>query len=62
MELGKPPPRPDAEHIDPNALPSDKRGAFEQKFRVFRVQDEDLFRNDKELIEYAHHVAGPRRN
>ena len=68
MELGKPPPRPDAEHIDPNALawwnalPSDKRGAFEQKFRVFRVQDEDLFRSDKGLIEYAHYVAGPRRN
>ena len=64
--VGDPPPRPDNEIIDPVALawwtglPAQRRDTLEHRHRAYRVQDEDFFRSDRGLIEYAYRVAGPR--
>ena len=57
--VGTEPPAPDDEMIDPRArawwtrLPDDVRQNFEQRHRAYRIQDEEFFRSDKQLIEYC---------
>ena len=63
---GDPPPRADSETVNPDALtwwtslPVQRRDILESRYRAYRVQDEDFFRSDRGLIEYAYRVAGPR--
>ena len=64
---GSKPPKPDEEHIEPKALdwwtrlPENVRHDLEQRHRAYRIQDENLFRSDKQLVEYCYRNHGPRR-
>ena len=64
---GSKPPKPDEEHIELKALdwwtrlPENVRHDLEQRHRAYRIQDEDLFRSDKQLVEYCYRNHGPRR-
>ena len=59
-------PPPDQESIDPaalawwNALPDDTRHSLEQRLRTYRIQEQDFFRSDKQLVETAHRRHGPQ--
>ena len=65
---GEPPLLPTGETVIPkhlawwNALPNERRDALEDRYRTYRIQDEDLFRSDASLITYSYVVAGPRTN
>ena len=61
-------PLPGNEPVDAEALawwkrlPDDTRHEFERKLRVYRIQEENNFRSDKQLIETAHRRHGPKNN
>ena len=59
-------PLPGNEPIEPGAhawwtsLADGIRHDLEKRLRVYRVQDKDFFRNDRQLIETAHRRHGPK--
>ena len=62
---GHEPPAADNETINPKALawwtrlPEHKRDDYDQRHRVYRIQTNDYFRSDKQLIEYSYRCHGP---
>ena len=58
-------PAADSETINPKALawwtrlPEHKRDDYDQRHRVYRIQTNDYFRSDKQLIEYSYRCHGP---
>lgn len=62
---GHEPPTADSETINPKALawwthlPEHTRDDYDQRHRVYRIQTNDYFRSDKQLIEYSYRCHGP---
>ena len=62
---GHEPPAADSETIIPKALawwtrlPEHIRDDYDQRHRVYRIQTNDHFRSDKQLIEYSYRCHGP---